>query len=502
MKRHAILFVCVALLSIYSGLITKIMAQNRAARCTGSFYPKSPVQLKNTLLSFFANVSNKQKEPGLQAIVVPHAGYVYSGQIAAEAYSCIPKGADYKNIFLIGPSHHARYEGASIYTVGDYITPLGQVKVNRQLGKTLIKDYPFFSFRPAMHEQEHCLEVQLPFLQTIFNDNLQIVPIIIGTTNPKTIKRIADALMPWFNSENLFVISSDFSHYPSRDIAAKADAATAKAFCSGDPKKFLTTVKENETRYSPGLLTSCCGESALLALLNMAGTKGNMVFRTVAYTNSGENPQYGDPSRAVGYWAIAISRQPKDKNGQEDSFLNKEEEKKLLEIARETLEDYLRTNTIPKLDENKLPEVFKIQAGAFVSLYKKNKELRGCIGRFNATEPLYKTVQSMAIAAATQDSRFPRVSLRELKNLDIEISVLTPLKRVYSKKEIKLGKHGIYIKKGYRSGTFLPQLAKKTGWTLEEFLGHCSRDKAGLGWDGWKNAEVYTYEAIVFGENE
>jgi AmmeMemoRadiSam system protein A len=143
----------------------------------------------------------------------------------------------------------------------------------------------------------------------------------------------------------------------------------------------------------------------------------------------------------------------------------------------------------------------KVKSGAFVTLKEKG-DLRGCIGRFISDEPLYKVVQEMAIASSTEDTRFPRVESKEIDELEIEISVLSPMKKIHSIDEIELGKHGIYIKKGYYSGTFLPQVATETGWTKEEFLGHCARDKAGIGWDGWKDAEIYTYEADVFSEKE
>jgi AmmeMemoRadiSam system protein A len=133
---------------------------------------------------------------------------------------------------------------------------------------------------------------------------------------------------------------------------------------------------------------------------------------------------------------------------------------------------------------------------------KIDGDLRGCIGRFDATEPLYKVVQQMAIAASTQDSRFPEVTPAEFKEIDIEISVLTPMRKISSIDEFQLGKHGIYMKKGFSSGTFLPQVATETGWTKEEFLGHCAQDKAHIGWNGWKDAELYVYEAYVFGEKE
>ena len=132
----------------------------------------------------------------------------------------------------------------------------------------------------------------------------------------------------------------------------------------------------------------------------------------------------------------------------------------------------------------------------------EHHQLRGCIGRFDADEPLFKVVQCMAAASASQDYRFSPVEPSEVKNLQIEISVLTPMRKISSIDQFELGKQGIYMKKGNRAGTFLPQVAQETNWTKEEFLGHCAQDKAGIGWDGWKDAELYVYEALVFGEPE
>jgi AmmeMemoRadiSam system protein A len=170
-----------------------------------------------------------------------------------------------------------------------------------------------------------------------------------------------------------------------------------------------------------------------------------------------------------------------------------------LGIARNTLDQYIRLRQTPEINTSGFtPNLFE-NAGAFVTL-NEDGQLRGCIGRFNPNEPLYKVVQDMTISSSTRDYRFTPVTPPEINKIKIEISVLTPMKKIENIKEIELGKHGIYIKKGFQSGTFLPQVADKTGWTVEEFLGHCAQDKANLGWDGWKDAEIFTYEAIIFGE--
>lgn len=181
--------------------------------------------------------------------------------------------------------------------------------------------------------------------------------------------------------------------------------------------------------------------------------------------------------------------------------LKPEEKQQLLKIARETLENYIRKGKVPDVDENKLTETLKQKVGAFITLNKQGK-LRGCIGRFEADKPLYKIVQDMTIASSTQDARFPQVKEDEVEDIEIEISVLTPMEKVSSPDEIKLGEHGVYIKKGPFAGTFLPQVAHSTGWSKEKFLGHLCKDKAGLSWDAWKekDTELYTYRAIVFEE--
>jgi len=181
-------------------------------------------------------------------------------------------------------------------------------------------------------------------------------------------------------------------------------------------------------------------------------------------------------------------------------MLSGKEKQLLIDIARKTLDSYIRKDRIPSFEEESLPEALKQNRGVFVTLYK-NEKLRGCIGRFETVNALYKAVQDMTISASTCDHRFKPLTEEELDDVRLEISVLTEPVRIRDISEINLGKHGIYIRKGSCSGTFLPGVAVKTGWNLEEYLGHCARDKAKIGWDGWKDAEIYTYESIAFRED-
>ena len=184
-----------------------------------------------------------------------------------------------------------------------------------------------------------------------------------------------------------------------------------------------------------------------------------------------------------------------------DLELSLKDKKQLLTIARSAMELYIKENSYPKIKETDINPANQKKVGAFVTLYK-NDELRGCIGHIESDNPLYKTVQTLTISSATKDFRFKSIHEEELPEIDIEISVLTPMKKIFSVDQIEMGRHGIYIKKGYQTGTFLPHVAENTNWTLEEFLGKCARDKAHIGWDGWKDADLYTYEAMKFCESD
>jgi hypothetical protein len=441
------------------------------------------------------------------ALIVPHAGYYFSGNVAASAYMAIDPKKQYKRIFLLGPSHHEWLDGASVNTEADYYaTPLGKVKVDHETAVALTNTDSVFRYRPEAHNREHCLEVQLPFLQRLFAKHAQevppIVPIIISTNDYDKLKQMAEVLKPYFTDENLFVISSDFSHYPSYEDACEVDAKTGKAIETGDVEEFIATIHANARSGKRNLATSACGEFAIITLMLMLDN--HYEVKHLMYQNSGDIDNH-DLSRVVGYHSFAILRRstsgrllPTGRKEDSTSFTLSDADKKVLkEIALNSIRDSLDGKPIaqPALTSYLSPLTSK--CGAFVSLHKHGR-LRGCIGHFGEDYPLHEIVAKMARAAAFEDPRFMPVTRDELDDLDIEISVLTPMRRIKSLDEFELHRHGIYIKKGYRSGTFLPQVADEVNWTKEEFVGHCSQDKAGLGWEGWRDAELYVYEAIVF----
>jgi AmmeMemoRadiSam system protein A len=197
----------------------------------------------------------------------------------------------------------------------------------------------------------------------------------------------------------------------------------------------------------------------------------------------------------------------KNRKNDEGSDLSKdfqftEKEKTMLfDIAKNSIQTMLSEKKRIRLDEKSMPAKFKVPMGAFVTL-KINGALRGCIGRFISSAPLYEVVQESAISSSFEDPRFTPLTKEDYKVTDMEITVLGPLKKINNINEIVLGKHGIYIVKDQRSGTMLPQVATENGWTVEQFLGYTSRDKAGIGWDGWRNAEIYIYEGLVLEDNK
>ena len=462
--------------------------QIRPATQANRFYTGNPQELSQEVDSFLALHKNMPIYDSVRAIIVPHAGYYFSGNVAASAYMSIPNDKPFKRIFLLGPSHHEWLDGASVNTEADYYaTPLGNVKVDVETVQKLTDSNSVFSYYPKAHDREHCLEVQLPFLQRRLGNVPPIVPIIISTNDFGKLKQIAEVLKPYFNEENLFIISSDFSHYPSYEDAYEVDALTGKAIETGKVDEFIATLEKNAVSGKRNLATSACGELAIATLMLMMDTNCKVIH--LMYQNSGDIDHH-DHSRVVGYHAFAVVCT----SGKAFS-LSSDEKRMLKKIAYESIKDSLEGKGISRLSH--LTDNLLAKCGAFVSLHKQNR-LRGCIGHFGEDVPLHEIVAEMARAAAFEDPRFVPVSHEELDDIDIEISVLTPMRRIQSLDEFEMHRHGIYIRKGYRSGTFLPQVADEVNWTKEEFVSHCAQDKAGLGWEGWRDAELYVYEAIVF----
>lgn len=479
---------------------TVAIAHDRQPAVAGQFYPEKADVLERTVSTLFKTAIPK-KCTNVRAIISPHAGYEYSGQVAASVFNQIE--TNYKRIFIIGSSHQIYFQGASVYCSGDYLMPFGRVSVDTEVGKQLIQEYPaLFIDDTTPHAKEHSLEVQLPFLDNMMENDYTIVPIILGSVNPDTCKLLAEALKPWFTPDNLFVISSDFSHYPKAEDATRIDANTMEAIRSNQPDKLIRTLLSQSKDSIPGLSTSLCGWNAVLTLMNLTADEP-VSYQPIQYRHSGYKAERGESDRVVGYWGVAVSgtneRPTQVRTDQNKSFaLTQAERKTLLDLSRRTLKATAEGKTV-EADGALLSDGVEAPYGAFVTL-RLNGELRGCIGTMETEQPLYKTIMDMTVSAAKFDSRFSAVTPDETDLINIEISVLSPLTTIKDTSEIILGKHGILLEKGNRSGVFLPQVATETGWNLEEFLGSCARNKAGLKWDEWKTATIKTFTCLVFGE--
>ncbi|MCJ7531267.1 MAG: AmmeMemoRadiSam system protein B, partial [Anaerolineales bacterium] len=460
----------------------------RPPAVAGSWYPGTAGELTELVDSYLDEAERLDGEP--IALIVPHAGYDYSGSIAAYGFKQM-EGIPYDVAVIIAADHQAPLSNPiSVWAEGGFETPLGTVAVNKGLAEKLIAADPqYISFDPAAHEGEHTLEIELPFLQRVC-PTCSIVPILMGSDDDEAVKALATALLNVLPGHRAVIIaSSDLSHYPSYDDALRVDEATLDAILTGDTTRVRQSIKETMAKGIPNLATCACGEAPILVTMKVAAGMGADTITLLTYSNSGDLP-FGDPKQVVGYGAVMFWRyQPPD--------LTEEQKKTLLALARSTLEKNLKSNTIPPYNTND-PALTR-HSGVFVTL-TKNGELRGCIGRMWADLPLYQAVQEMAVQAATSDPRFPPMTSEELSQVKIEISVLSPLRRLTDLEQIKIGTHGLVIHKSGHQGVFLPQVPVEQGWDRNTYLDNLCL-KAGLDESCWKdNPVLYSFTAIVLGQ--
>lgn len=452
----------------------------RKAIFAGAFYEKNAEILSRQIDRF---LQNAEKEPTpveeILALIAPHAGYVYSGQVAAYAYRLI-QGKDYESVIIIGPSHRYGFKGCSIYPQGGYETPLGMLKIDEHLASEISKASGF-KFISQAHQMEHSVEVQIPFIQKTL-PQAKIVPIVMGFPTRKTITRLAKALIEVLPGKKALIIAStDMSHFLSKKEANDVDSKTISLIQSFNTNDLLKKLEKREN--------IMCGGGPVVSTLLYARNREKTEVEILRYSDSSH---YGSPeSNVVGYLAAALySKPPPPKFS-----LSEEEKKELLQLARSAINQFIKQNEIINYSTQNLNLLTK--KGAFVTLKKKGL-LRGCIGFIEPVLPLYETVIRGSIYAACRDQRFPPVSVGELKDLEVEISVLTPLKKIHNLRLIRVGKHGLVISKAEKKGLLLPQVAVENNWSRVTFLQRACL-KAGLPRDAWKSgADIYIFEAIIF----
>jgi len=469
----------------------------------GQFYAADSSTLTLQIKSFFANAKPARIENPV-AIIVPHAGYIYSGQIAADAYNQV-KNNNYEVVVVLGTNHTtAGFSKFGIYPNGAFSTPIGTAKIDNQISDGLIKNDPDVKVNLTVHAKEHSIEVQIPFIKYLF-PNAKIIPIIVGEPDINMCSKFGEVLAKVMKDKKVLIVaSSDLSHYPAFNDALKVDNKTLKTI-AGMNLNDITTVMQNQLEQKiPELVTCACGEAPIVAAIAAAKAMGANSGSVISYSNSGYN-SIGSTDRCVGYGAVVFSKASPAAIPEVDTLminnsykLTLPDKKTLLKYARKTLEQYFYSQTLPlPRDINPL---LKIKRGAFVTL-NKHGELRGCVGHMTEDTPLCTVVGSMALQAAFNDKRFSPLLKEELPQIEFEISVLTPFLSIGSADDIVLGRDGVFVKKGDRQAVFLPQVATETGWSKEMFLDELCL-KAGLKPGDWKSAQLFTFQADVFSESE
>lgn len=471
-------------------------SQNKEVRepvVAGQYYSADSEKLAEQVDGFLAKAEKIEVEGKILGLIAPHAGYEFSGQVAAAAFAQL-ENENIDTVILLGNSHHQYFEGAAVYSGGYFKTPLGEVEVDADLAKKIISYDGAIKADNGPHDVEQILEVEIPFLQRTLK-KFKIVPILFGNTLGNAAEIVVQAISQNMDGKNILVVaSSDMSHYPSYEKANYADKKTLEAILSGEVKNLETAIAQLEKEKITNTQTFLCSADAVKALMMVMKNLGAVDIKLLKYANSGDVAG-GDRSQVVGYGTIGFYGQ------RPAGELTVAAQARLIDIARQTVTAYAIDGRAPIIKEDSL--VLNQKLGAFVTL-KKSEQLRGCIGVFTGENnlPLWQTVAEMARAAAFGDPRFSPVNAGELKDLEYEVSVLSPLQRINDWRKIELGKHGVEIKKGTSSGVFLPQVATETGWDLETFLGQLCSQKAGLPWDCWKDKEtdIYTFTAQIINE--
>lgn len=474
----------------------------RQPAVAGLFYPKDPKALAKDLDRYLADAPTNVI-PGVRALICPHAGYEYSGPIAARAYRQIA-GASFDTVIILAASHYAMFDGVSVPAADAYVTPLGKVPVSGK-AREMAKRSPFvlepkcllqrpqwagMASKPIPRDGEetpetweHSVEVQVPFLQRTLKQ-FEILPVVFGHATPAS---VAEALAPLVNERTLVVVSSDLSHYHPYAEARKLDQQTLKWVCETN----LTALAQ------PSAEERACGRMPILTLLELAKLKG-WKPQLLDYRNSGDTA--GDKSRVVGYGAVAFVGSAAEPTPAKNSTVaepqaafNSADRRFMLELARKTLSQVTAGKPLPVPESDAVPAACRAEKGCFVTLTKAG-DLRGCIGNIMPTGPLYLSVVENARSAALRDPRFHPVTADEAPKLLIEISVLSlPEPLAFSSPDDLLAKlqphrDGVVLRIGERGATFLPQvweqLSEKT-----QFLSHLSA-KAGCSPDAWRGNDV------------
>lgn len=470
----------------------------RPAAFAGTWYPADPAALAKTVDATLDAPRAKILGGPVRALIVPHAGMAFSGEVAGAAFRQV-KGARYERVIVLGPAHDVAFSGAGLERATHYRTPLGDVPLDTSAIAAL-RAKEGFSEQDAAGAKEHSIEMEIPFLQRALAPGFSLVPVLVGDVDPSSAQAIADGLRPFATERTLVVASGDFTHYGQGYgyLPFPLDKTTPKRL-EGLDLGFFHAVADLEpaeiVAYRDKTHIDSCGEGPFLVLSSLLAADARDTL--VRYRQSGSKD--GDYSTSVSYVGAVFSgpTAPADA-GRE---LPRSDMRALLSIARRALDAGVKSNgkidlaavlgslsSTPRLDEKR---------GAFVTL-EEHGELRGCIGTLSPSAPLAATVAEDAVLAALHDDRFPPVRPEELSSIDVEVSVLSPEHKIPSFEAIRLGADGVVMERDGRRAVFLPEVATEQGWdttTLLEELGL----KAGLSRGAYREGavfETFTSEVI------
>lgn len=424
----------------------------RPAAVAGTFYPGVAGQLSRQVVEFLENAGHSTVTPGFpKALIVPHAGYIYSGAVAASAYDLLrPARGIIKKVVLLGPCHRVAVRGLALPGARAFNTPLGWVPVDQD-AVTAVRAMPQVVESAAAHAQEHSLEVQLPFLQIVLGE-FSLLPLAVGRATPQEVAEVIERV--WGGPETLIVISSDLSHFHPYAHARAIDAATVQAILAGD------------TRISH---EQACGATPIAGMLVAARNHG-LAPRLLDCRNSGDTA--GGRDQVVGYASFSFSAG--------DSRFGPGHGRQALAFTRETIGGALGLNAAPQIPNHSW---LREHRASFVTLTLEG-QLRGCIGSLLPHRPLAEDIMHNARASAFQDPRFAPLTRGEFERIGVEVSLLSLPKRMQFSDHADLvsklqpGIDGVIVEHGNRRSTFLPQVWEQLQ-DAEAFLAHL-KAKAGL----------------------
>ncbi len=437
----------------------------RPPAVAGSFYPGGSQTLSHDVLAMLAAAKPDAAgaaAPSPKALIVPHAGYIYSGATAALAYAQLATVRQtIRRVVLLGPVHRVPVRGLALPGADYFATPLGEIEVD-QNAVAAIRALPQVVVSPAAHAHEHSLEVQLPFLQLAL-DEFKLLPLAVGDATPAEVAQVLELL--WGGDETLIVISSDLSHFLPYASAQEIDNETVQSILQ------LQTKLNHQ---------QACGATPVNGLL-LAARQHHLQPHLLGLCNSGDTA--GDKGRVVGYAALAFT--PGENHA---PWLLDEHGQLMLQMARTSISNALgRAVALPE-PIGEAADVLQAPGASFVTL-NQHGQLRGCIGSLQAQRPLINDIQANAIAAALKDPRFAPLTLAELDNTTVEVSVLSAMQAMSFTSEadalaqLRPDVDGVVFEFGRYRSTFLPQVWEQLP-TVRQFMAHL-KQKAGLAPDFW-----------------